>query len=105
MFTKVRSIKVSNFVRHDDEDDVQDGLAVTPSQMEELVRRGIPVSTANLGNEFYDGLPNNDFYVAPMYQRGVDMADLWNTANDSKERITKGMKQVRANFNSQESHG
>lgn len=71
------------------EQKVQRDLAVTPSQMQELARQGIPISTQNLGLGYQDGVSTLDFTPPPEYQRGVDMNDLWNLRNDIKGKVRR----------------
>lgn len=73
---------------HDNEQVVQNGLAVTPSQMLELTNRGIPISPSNLGLEFIEGVSPSDFSVGMEYQRGVDIADMWEHRQSMRKKLS-----------------
>lgn len=89
--------------RAEDEDEVQNGLAMTPAEMARLAAKGIPVSPPALGVEFYDGRGQEDFDIDPIYQRGVDITDVYMASESSKERIRQGMKKIRqAQLNNQQ---
>lgn len=93
MFFKVtKPIRAFVHKTASDEDKVIDGLAMTPSQMMELAQRGISVSTQSLGAQFYDDSPASSFDVPTIYQRGVDMADAFETSLTTKEKIKKGVR-------------
>ena len=55
---------------------VQNNLSLTPSQIAEMTKKGIPVSTQSLQGIYETPTQGHD--VDPIYQRGVDMNDLWN---------------------------
>lgn len=82
-------------LRTEDEDVVQSGLALTPAEMAQLAAKGIPVTPASLGVEFFDGRGQDDFAIDPMYQRGVDITDVYTAQESSKERIRQGMQKLR----------
>lgn len=42
-------------VRHEGEQDVQSGLAMTPSQMYDMAQKGLPITTRNLGVTYDEG--------------------------------------------------
>lgn len=92
-------VRAMHYRRSEDDEVVQTGLAVTPAQMSEMVSRGIPVSTTNLGNQFYDGRPSSDFEVDPIYRRGVDIADVFEAQEDSKHKIRQGMRKLKVSPN------
>lgn len=81
-------------LRTEDEDVVQSGLSITPAEMAKLASKGIPVTPAALGVEFYDGRGQQDFDIDPIYQRGVDITDVYAAQESSKERIRQGMKKI-----------
>lgn len=78
-----------HFCRHSDEQVVQNGLAVTPSQMMELASQGIPISPNNLGLGFEEGVSDLDFTPPLQYQRGIDIGDLYEAREDSKAKIKR----------------
>lgn len=62
---------------------VQNGLSLTPSQIADMVSRGVPVSTSNLVGTF-DTLPDGS--VPREYHRGVSLNDLWNERLDARRK-------------------
>lgn len=66
---------------------VQGGLAVTPSQMQRMAERGIPVTSQNLEGMFYDGDTRPSWDVPLDMQRGVDVATLWETRKDIRNKL------------------
>lgn len=78
--------------RKEGEEIVQDGLSLTPAQMDDMVRRGVTVSTQSLGAQFFDDSPGNSFDVPLIYTRGVDMAEAYETSLDSRRKISTGVR-------------
>lgn len=67
---------------------VQSGLAYTPSQIQECVSKGIPISNFTVSESFYDGTINATFdSFDASSRRGYDIVDAWNDQMDSRERI------------------
>lgn len=66
---------------------VQPGLAMTPSQMQRLSERGIPVSSQNLEGMFYDGDARPSWDVPLDQQRGVDVATMWQRRKDIAAKL------------------
>lgn len=89
-----QSNRYSAPVRRSDEMIVQNGLAVTPSEMQELVNNGIPVSPANLGLSYENGVLNNDFTPSLDNMRGVDISDLWEAQLDVKDKLRNNLKSI-----------
>lgn len=67
---------------------VQSGLAITPSQIYERVKKGIPVGD-NFSNDsqFIDGDENCGYEVPIVFRRGVDINTLWNEQEDSRAAL------------------
>lgn len=82
---------VVNCRRFDDEEIVQNGLAVTPSQMLELAQKGVPISPNNLGLGFEEGVSDLDFEPPLNYRRGVDLGDLFEAREDVKSKVKKAV--------------
>lgn len=82
--------------RHDDEEPVQSGLAVTPAQMMELAEKGIPITPQNLGVSYDEGYSDLSFDVPTQYQRGIDIADMWEAQEDVKRKFGKNLRQLKA---------
>lgn len=76
---------------------VQSGLGVTPSQMLELTKRGVPISPANLGLTYQEGVSRLDFTPPLEYQRGIDIGALWEARQDSREKFRKAYSAVLEN--------
>lgn len=70
------------------EEQVQNGLALTPAQMMDLTNRGVPISPANLGVEYYEGVSVSDFEVPMEHRRGVDIADMWEHRQDMRAKLS-----------------
>lgn len=73
---------------------VQNGLAYTPSQMADLVAKGIPVSNTAVGIQS-DSLAVDSIPLEGV--RGVDMSDLWNAREDGKRKL----REIHNNIKSQ----
>lgn len=71
---------------------VQDGLTVTPSEMYEMAKKGIPVSTANLDMQFNDGEVNPSWDVPIDKQRGIDIGEIWQSSMDIKKKVKSSYK-------------
>lgn len=76
---------------------VQQGLAVTPRQMDELTQHGVPVSTST-ATEFYDGDSSNSMYIELARMRGVDVVDAWNAEMSSKKNLLRARDNDISNF-------
>lgn len=75
--------------RNREEVEPKAGLAYTPADMARMHAAGMPVNSANLVNQFYDGDKNPSFDVALERQRGVDPAELWEVSQTAKAKIKK----------------
>lgn len=69
-----------------DDEKVQSGLSVTPSEMMKLAERGIPVSSQSLSS-FYDGESNPSWDMPLEQRRGIDMAALWQEGKDIRQKL------------------
>lgn len=69
---------------------VINGLAMTPSQMQELAVQGVPINNQTLAAYYDDGYSSLSFEMPLDLQRGIDVAQLW----EEKQRI--GKKVVKA---------
>ena len=79
---------------------VQNGLAVTPSQMMELTNRGVPISPSNLGVIYDEGTSNLDFEPTMENLRGIDITDMWEHREDVKHKMKS--KEFQSLLNTQE---
>lgn len=75
--------------RKENEVEPKQGLAYTPADMARMHAAGMPVNSANLVNQFYDGDKNPSFDVALERQRGVDPAEIWEASQTAKAKIKK----------------
>lgn len=79
--------KIVSYKRSRKDIKVQPGLAMTPSQMQRLSEKGVPVSNQNLEGMFYDGDTRPSWDV-PMDQiRGIDVAQLWQERKNIAAKI------------------
>lgn len=94
------SVRVKHVKLENDETEVQSGLAVTPSQMLEMSQQGIPISPQNLGLGYEEGVSALDFEPPLQYKRGIDMNDLFEARENSKNKIKKAISD-KSNFENQ----
>lgn len=79
--------RFAHCVRHDGEQDVQSGLAMTPSQVMKMAEKGLPITTRNLGITYDEGYSQLDFDPPLEHRRGVDIGDLFEARMDSKAKL------------------
>lgn len=77
---------------------VEQNLAYTPAQMNELRERGIPISAQSYSSLFYDGDTTGDMSIDPVITRGFDAIDAWNLEKDCKTRLANAHLQDKAYF-------
>lgn len=75
--------------RRENEPIVQNGLAITPTDMYELQQKGIPISVPSLGELYDEGYSNLDFTPPLEYTRGVDLNDLYEAGQKGRERLVQ----------------
>lgn len=73
--------------RSEEEPIVQNGLAVTPSQMQELSLRGVAVSAQNAALAINDGAGKYDYHVPLEYTRGFDAADAYCAEQEARAKF------------------
>lgn len=73
-----------------DDQPVVQGLAITPSQIEQMARNGIPVSLPNADSFFYDTSVGNE--VPPELKVDADRNTLWEMSKMARARILKARK-------------
>ena len=78
-----------------DEVEPKAGLAYTPADMAKMHAAGMPVNSANLINSFCDGDVNPSFAIPIERQRGVDMAEVWETSLLAKKKVDKFSKSLK----------
>lgn len=75
-------------VRHEQEPVVQNGLALTPSDMQEMMMKGEAISAQHMAMIKDETVAQrNDFTVPLEHTRGFDMVDGWNIKHDVSERV------------------
>lgn len=69
---------------------VAGGLAMTPSQMDVMRRKGQPITLSNLSDQYFDGYdPAHCKFDLPIGEmRGVDMADVWTAQKDARRMMS-----------------
>lgn len=66
---------------------VQSHLAVSPTEMNQMRERGIPIASQVDSTQFYDGDTSPSVSIDPMFRRGVDINDAWNLQEASKRKL------------------
>lgn len=66
---------------------VQSHLTVTPSEMLELSKHGVPIASQMRPDMFYDGDNSPVVDLAPEFRRGFDVNDAWNAEMDAKVKL------------------
>lgn len=69
-----------------DENPPQPGLAITPSQIDAMARRGVAVSSYNYGLQF-QGIESHTDGVPPEFTRGFDKIDAWNLQQSTRKKV------------------
>lgn len=65
---------------------VQNGLAVTPSQVLKMAEQGIPAS-AQMNSRMIDGHTGSDWNVPLEERRGVDIAQMWQESQNIRSKF------------------
>lgn len=87
MFNKLYSHAKNSQIHSDTVIPVEEGLAYTPAQMNELRQRGLPISTAMAAENFYDGDVSASVAVDPLETRGFEAIDAWNLEKTARSRL------------------
>lgn len=98
MLNKLKSHAKSRPCVPSDHIKVEQNLAYTPAQMNELRERGIPISSQSFSSLFYDGDTTGDMSIDPVATRGFDAIDAWNLEKDCKTRLANAHLQDKAYF-------
>lgn len=64
----------------------QEGLAITPSQIDNMARRGIAISAYNYGLQ-QQGLDSHSESVPIEFTRGFDKIDAWNVQQTARRKV------------------
>ena len=86
--TNIRPVRFATTALKENDTPVQNGLAVTPSQMLEMTNQGIPITPSNLGLTYQEGVGKLDFEPPMEYRRGVDITDMWEHREDFKGKMS-----------------
>lgn len=72
----------------------EQGLSYTPSQMNQLRQKGIPISNMMVSEElFFDGTLCGDMSYDPILRRDFNEIDAWELETQSKKNLMRGHKQ------------
>lgn len=93
-YYKSATTKVATCYQLDGKPKTKSGLAYSPAQMNEMMQKGIPVTTKNLENRFFDGEENPSWNIDLMRQKGVDIADVWEAEQAARQKL----RDARANY-------
>lgn len=90
MFTRIkkRPVYCSPKLR-EHEEPVNQNLSITPTQMDQLRRQGLPISTGILSSEYFDD-GNPDPTLTDVDRRGFDICDAWNKESELSAKISEG---------------
>lgn len=78
--------------RKNNERVVQNDLAVTPTQMADLASKGVPIAPQNLGLGYQEGVSNLDYQPPLEHIRGIDIAELWESREQVKDKVRNAKK-------------
>lgn len=76
---------------------VKDGLAITPAEMNRMVKSGIPITPQNSAS-FIDGEASFDRELTLEARRGVDAIDAWEASQTAKKNILNAHKKDVATY-------
>lgn len=70
---------------------VHGNLAYTPAEMFEMWKQGVPISNENMGTPTFES--DQTVWNIPIErQRGVDIADVWQTQQTARKRMKQAGK-------------
>lgn len=82
--------------RSSNDDAVQSGLSVTPSDIARLTSQGIAVNTANASMFSFDSNPS--YSLQPEDRRDADRNSMWELSQRSKQKILKVRRTDKAKY-------
>lgn len=94
-FSNNRTVRFASCKRHELEQDVVSGLAITPARMQSLTRDGVPINSQANAASYDDGYRTLEYEPPSELRRGVDMAELWEQGRDIKDRLKKYYHKMR----------
>lgn len=86
---KPNKLRLAKCVRQEHEVVVNPNLAYDLSALDEMRRRGVPISVSNSESLYYDGITDATFEVPLESQRGVDINQLWLATKKVNRNLTK----------------
>lgn len=89
-------INFCSALRHEGEQIVQNGLAMTPSDVLRSAEAGIPVSAQMNASFFDDGHFGSDWNLDLNDRRGVDIGHLWQEQMSSRQKMRNAHAQGEA---------
>lgn len=97
-----RPFVCSSAIRKQNEEVVQNGLAVTPSLSLELTQQGLSISSMNTVNSLkFNGDTDKDWSVPVEFQRGVDaLADGYQQQQTARTKIRKVVLEAQKSMSS-----
>lgn len=75
----------------------KEGLALTPSKIQELTDKGIAVSLPN-ANNFLSPQDGASWNVEPQFTRDANMASLWETEQLAKRKVVNAHKRDKKQY-------
>lgn len=88
------SLRPAVALRHDDEPVVRNGLAISPAEMMEMMKKGQPISAQGYSLKEESITMRNDFEVPLEHTRGFDLVDGWNKMKEVQGKVRKARKAV-----------
>lgn len=93
MITRLYSRQCSCTLRRCKHIHTTQNLSYTPSQMNQLRQKGIPISNMLVNEElFFDGDNSGDMTIDPVLSRGFNEIDAWNLECDARKRLINAHK-------------
>ena len=89
------TFKYSRCFRKENDPVVRNGQAITPAQMEDFVRRGIPVSQYNLAAMEVDVTSDKDYAVDPDYLKHSSLVSVYEAKRDSEKKAKRALNELR----------
>lgn len=68
---------------------INPNLALTPGQMDDRLRQGLPIGSVDSETNYFDGTQDCSYDLPLMSKRGVDIADAWEASMSAHQSISK----------------
>ena len=82
--------------KHLNDDPVQNGLAITPSEIARLANQGVAVSVPAADQFFHDNSQGWDIPIE--FKRNTDRNEVWETSHLARKRIIQARKNDKSKF-------